>query len=67
MKKEINNEETVKRTFEIKMNFRLELDTHRKIVFLLKNFPDKYLSESHLIRCAIIQLYNHELEGLKEK
>jgi len=44
-------------------NFRLNNDTLKKIAWLLLYRGDKYETKSHLIRCAIIKLYNWEVKN----
>lgn len=40
--------------------FRVNKDTNQKIQWLLTNRANKYFSESHLFRCALIKLFNEE-------
>jgi len=49
--------------FEKFKSFRVSEDVQQKIDKLLQKFPDKYSNESHLLRCAIIRLYNKEFKG----
>ena len=41
--------------------FRLTKETKRHISELALRFPEKYASESHVIRCAIMKLYKEEI------
>jgi len=53
--------------FQELITIRLNQEIREKIVFLLDNFPEKFTNESHLIRCAILNLYNKGVEELKIK
>jgi len=52
------------------MNFNLHVraneDILQKIKWLVNNYPVLYESNSHVIRCAIIDLYNKKQKELKE-
>ncbi len=52
--------------FKVKRNFRMDEEHGKMIQSLLKTFPGKYTNESHIIRCAIIKLYNSEIDDLNE-
>ena len=51
--------------FDSVEHFRSSPEVRRKIKKILKTFPNKYDGKSHLIRCAIIKLYNNEFEVMK--
>ncbi len=47
--------------FESKIEVRITAGTGAKIEELLNKYPNKYDNQSHLVRCAIIKLYNEEV------
>jgi len=44
-------------------SFRMAKETKKQVEWLLEYRKDKFESESHLIRCAIIKMYNKEKYG----
>lgn len=54
------------RKYKHHFNFRYDSDIDKKLKFLLENYPDKYHTESMVVRCAIVRLYKHELEAIKK-
>ena len=51
---------------EVPKSVRLSKEVVEKIELLLKEYPDKYENESHVIRCAVIYLWKRENEGSKD-
>lgn len=52
--------------FSQRESFRVNLDTDKKMAWLLRYLSDKYENKSHLIRCAIIKLYNEEVKNERQ-
>ena len=48
-------------------NLRHNLDIKKMIEWILELFPDRFESESHLIRCAIIELYTKLKQEVKNE
>lgn len=49
------------------LSFRKSDEIDIKIKFLLKNYGDRYDNISHVIRCAIIRLYNFHVREEREE
>ena len=45
---------------EVKISIRTTKEVKEKIKELRNKFPDKYKSESHVIRCAVMRLHREE-------